>query len=84
MMNNTYWGGMHAGYGLDAWVPAVVFPMMFVVIAWVFFWKGMALWHSAKRGEKGWFIALLFINTLGILEIIYLFGVAKKKFSDLW
>ncbi len=82
MMNN-YWGGMHSGYGLDAWIP-FVFPLALVLIVWAFFWKGMALWYSAKRGDRGWFIALLLINTLGILEIVYLFGVAKKKFSDLW
>ncbi len=39
--------------------------------------KGFALWHAAKRNEKWWFIALLLINTLGILELVYLIFFAK-------
>jgi methionyl-tRNA synthetase len=39
--------------------------------------KGFALWHSAKRGEKWWFVALLLINTIGILELVYLVFFAK-------
>ena len=40
--------------------------------------KGYALWHAAKRDEKGWFVALLIVNTFGILELIYLHFVVKK------
>ena len=39
--------------------------------------KGFALWHAAKRGEKWWFVALLLINTMGILELVYLIFFAK-------
>ncbi len=39
--------------------------------------KGFALWHAAKRGEKWWFVALLIINTLGILELVYIVFFAK-------
>ena len=54
------------------------FSLTFILfIAWSLFWKGFALWHAAKRGEQWWFIALLLINTLGILEIVYLFFIAK-------
>ncbi|MBI5644618.1 hypothetical protein HY970_00810 [Candidatus Kaiserbacteria bacterium] len=45
-------------------------------------WKGLALWRSAHRNDMGWFIAFLVLNTLGILEIIYLFGVTGAKLSD--
>lgn len=41
--------------------------------------KGYALWTSAKRNEKWWFIALLIINTVGILELIYLLAFAKVQ-----
>lgn len=54
------------------------------VILWSAVWKGLALWHSARRREPWWFVILLLVNTLGILEIIYLFGVAKLKTSDLF
>lgn len=39
--------------------------------------KGFALWHAARRNEKWWFVALLLINTLGILELVYLIFFAK-------
>lgn len=53
-------------------------------IIWSLLWKGLALWHSARRREPWWFVILMLVNTLGILEIIYLFGVAKLKTSDLF
>lgn len=48
-----------------------------LIIVWSLFWKGFALWYAAKRGDKWWFIAFLIINTAGILEIVYLFFIAK-------
>ncbi|MEZ5889542.1 MAG: DUF5652 family protein [Xanthobacteraceae bacterium] len=53
--------------------------LLAVIVLWSLFWKGCALWHAARRGEAWWFIAILVINTLGLLEIIYLFGFAKLK-----
>lgn len=47
-------------------------------IVWTLVWKGLALWRSADLRQKYWFIAILIINTLGVLEIIYLFVVARK------
>ena len=48
------------------------------IVIWSLVWKGLALWRSAGLRHQYWFIALLVINTLGILEIIYLFFVARK------
>lgn len=39
---------------------------------WSVAWKGFALYRAGARGHKGWFIALFLINTVGILEILYL------------
>ena len=50
-----------------------------VAFVWVFVWKGLALWKSARLGAKWWFIAMLVINTLGVLEILYLFVFSKHK-----
>jgi hypothetical protein len=47
-------------------------------IVWMLVWKGIALWKAARRGEKVWFIIILILNTLGILEIIYIFLVSRK------
>ena len=40
--------------------------------------KGYALWCAAKRDEKWWFIAIMIVNTAGILEIVYLVFFVKK------
>ena len=65
-------------------LPPFAGPLFLVVVLWTIFWKGLALWHSARRGQSRWFVVLLFLNTLGILEIIYLFAVAKLKFDELF
>lgn len=51
---------------------------LIALIAWTLAWKGVALWKSAGLRQKYWFIAMLLINSVGILEIIYLFFVARK------
>ncbi len=52
------------------------------IIIWTLFWKGLALWTAAKRDHKVWFVVMLVLNTVGILEIIYFFFVAKKNWGD--
>ena len=59
---------------------AIIF--FFIILAltvWITVWKGLALWKSARLKSKWWFIALLVINTVGILEILYLFIFSKDK-----
>lgn len=60
------------------------FTVVAVIFLWSLLWKGLALWHSAQRKDVWWFVAFLFINTLGVLEIVYLFAVLKLKFDDLF
>lgn len=45
---------------------------------WTIMWKGYSVWTAVKHGHKGWFIALLLLNTIGILDMIYIFKVVKK------
>ena len=47
------------------------------LIIWSLIWKGLALWRAARREEKTWFVVLLVLNTVGILEIIYYFLISK-------
>jgi hypothetical protein len=55
-------------------------PWLITVIqVWSIPWKGLALWVAAKKNDKWWFIALLVLQTLGILDIIYIFFIAKYK-----
>jgi Family of unknown function (DUF5652) len=52
--------------------------LLVLVTVWSLPWKGVALWKSARLSHKKWFIAMLIINTFGILEIIYIFWIAKN------
>ena len=65
------------------WIHALV-PILPLLLLWEGFWKGLALWHSGRRGQPWWFVILLVVNTVGILSIIYLFAVAKLKLSELF
>jgi len=71
------------GFGASTWVHSFGLVLLLLVI-WSIFWKGLALWHSGRRGQPWWFVIMLVVNTLGILEIVYLFAVAKLKLSELF
>lgn len=57
---------------INPWVLAIV-------IIWSLIWKGMALWQAARGGQKWWFVAFMFVNTLGLLEIVYIYFIARKR-----
>lgn len=59
-------------------------PLFIVLVVWSLIWKGLALWHASRKGQPWWFVALLVINTFGLLEIVYLFAVLKIKPSKLF
>jgi len=80
MYNNMGYGPGMMALGLFAFLG----PLIILVMLWSVFWKGLALWHSARRGQPWWFVIMLVVNTAGILEIIYLFGIAKLKFNELF
>jgi len=50
-----------------------------VLILWSLVWKGIALWKAARNNDTWWYVAMLVINTVGILEIVYIFFFANKK-----
>jgi hypothetical protein len=56
-------------------------PLILLIVAWSMFWKGLALWQAARGIQKYWFIAILIINSVGLLDIIFLIWFAKKKIS---
>lgn len=53
-------------------------PWFFPLVLWSIAWKGWALWVAARKGSKPWYIALLVINTAGILEILYIYVFSKN------
>ena len=61
--------------GLSA---AALGVLVLVISSSSIFWKGFALWYAARGSQKWWFIALLIVNTVGILEIIYLLFFRPK------
>jgi len=55
-------------------------PYLFTAaLIWILAWKGVALWTAAKADSKKWFVALLVINTMGLLEISYIYYFSKKS-----
>jgi methionyl-tRNA synthetase len=52
--------------------------LVFAVAVWSVVWKGLALWRAARRNDKLWYVVLLVVNTVGVLEIIYLFLTRKE------
>jgi hypothetical protein len=57
--------------GISPWILALI-------VLWTIPWKGIALWKAARLSHKWWFVVLLVLNTVGILEIIYIFLIARK------
>lgn len=50
-----------------------------VLVAWDIVWKSIGLWRSAKNNDKAWFVAILIVNSVGILPIIYLLSHKQTK-----
>ncbi len=53
--------------------------IILLAVLWVLPWKGVALWRAARNSHKGWFVAILVVNTMAVLEIIYIFFFSKKE-----
>jgi hypothetical protein len=64
---------------IDPELIGVLIIGFFLLMVWTLTWKGLALWTAANNKSKGWFIALLVINTMGIMDLIYYFSARKKK-----
>lgn len=59
------------------WPLWLITSVLIVVSIWSIIWKGIALWKSSKKDHKIWFIVLLIVNTIGILEILYIYVFSK-------
>lgn len=75
-MTNEYVSG---ALGLSPETTAVAIVLLAL---WTIPWKGYALWLAAKNTHKWWFIALLIVNTVAILEIIYIFAVGRPALKE--
>ncbi|MEA2701803.1 MAG: hypothetical protein QOE22_512 [Candidatus Parcubacteria bacterium] len=50
-----------------------------IIALWTITLKGFALWHAARNYQHYWFVALLVINTFGLLELVYLIRFRSDK-----
>ncbi len=53
--------------------------VVLLAVLWTIPWKGVALWKAAREENKLWFIVLFLVNTLAVLEILYIFVFSKKR-----
>ena len=53
--------------------------ILVLLVIWEVYWKGHALWIAAQKEDKNFFIAILIINSVGILPIYYLY---KNKYFE--
>lgn len=58
--------------------PEAVAPAVALGV-WSLIWKAFALYRAGANRSPGWFVTLLLVNTVGILEMLYLFVFGKKK-----
>lgn len=73
----TYFQEIATQLGISVW-------LLVVILVWSFVWKLLALWKSARKNHLVWFIVMGLVNTLGILEILYIYvfsDMAKSKRS---
>jgi len=62
-----------------SFVSFLLSPWIIPFIIWSVIWKAIALWKAGRNNQLPWFIVILIVNTIGILEIIYLAFFQKKK-----
>ena len=72
--------GIRFGNGEPVWI----WCLLLLVTVWSLLWKGLALWHAARERHMGWFIVILLFNTVGILELIYLFAILRVSRAQLF
>lgn len=66
-----YLNDIAAQLGVSLWLLVVIF-------IWSSVWKFLALWKSARKEQVGWFVVFALINTIGILEILYIYIFSEK------
>ncbi|MDD3896557.1 MAG: DUF5652 family protein [Candidatus Peribacteraceae bacterium] len=64
--------------GMPHWI-GLLLPMMVPLIVLDIVLRGIALWRSARSNQLAWFIALLIVNSIGILPAIYLLFFDEEK-----
>lgn len=50
-----------------------------LLLLWAIVIKGIGLWKAARADQRNWFIAILILSTMGILELIYITWFQKEE-----
>ena len=53
-------------------IPLLAWFAIVPLAIWSSLWTALALWFSARNGEKAWFIFFILVHLAGIPEMIYL------------
>ena len=61
-----------------AWTMGIM-ALIIVLLIWSAIWKGIALWKAGRNNQLRWYVVMFIINTVGILDIIYILAFQKKK-----
>jgi|WetSurMetagenome_2_1015567.scaffolds.fasta_scaffold254240_2 hypothetical protein len=62
-----------------AGVSGIFLFLLIVMIVWSSVWKLLGLWKAARKNSVAWFIILALVNTVGILEILYIYVFSERK-----
>lgn len=65
------WEVMEAAMG-GWWTMLVLLVLADVIL------RGMGMWRAARKGQQWWFVAMLVINSVGILPVVYMLFFEKK------
>lgn len=53
--------------------------LILLAFLWTLPGKGVALWKAARNGQTVWFVVLILVNTLALLEILYIFVFSRRR-----
>jgi uncharacterized protein DUF5652 len=59
--------------------PGWLIALIVVVGIWEVVWKAIALWRAGNDRNLLWFVLMFVLNTAGILEIVYIFGISRPR-----
>ena len=50
-----------------------------IILIWSAVWKFLALWKAGRKNSPIWFVVLALTNTVGILDILYIYAFSEKR-----
>lgn len=65
-------------YNLSPDAGLLLVSWLLPMVIWEVIWKGIGMWKAGQNKQLRWFVAILIINTAGLLPIIYIVWFQKK------